>query len=465
MTREELVRCLAAHRTIGQAPREELLWIAEHGTYIKLQQGEIVSRHSETVDGLYILLSGRLSIYVKRGAGLRRMMEWNGGDVTGLLPYSRLTNPPGDTVVEDPAELIRIDRSDLPAMIRNCHEVTGILVHVMTDRARRFTLSDLRDEKMRSLGKLTAGFAHEVNNPSSAALRDAKSLIAVLAESDDAACRLLGAGLTPAQLSGIEDIRGICRGPVVLPPLSGLALADREDAVQGWLDAHGMDGNLMEDLSRTTLTTGDLDRLAGVLQGEKLAAALRWISAGAAARALVMNIERASARIHSLVTAARGFTHMDRAADLEPVAVHAGLADTVALLEGKAKGKSVRLELDAPDDIPPVQGYAGEINQVWMNLIDNAIDAAPANGRVAVKAWLEGAEVIVTVTDNGSGIPEDIIGSIFDPFFTTKGVGEGTGLGLDIAQRVVTAHNGTITVESRPGRTEFRVAIPIAGAG
>jgi signal transduction histidine kinase len=391
-------------------------------------------------------------------------MEWRGGDVTGVLPYSRMTKPPGDTYVEEPTDTVVITRADLPGLIRNCYEVTASLVHVMMDRARRFTSSDLRDEKMISLGKLAAGFAHEVNNPASAALRDAKTLATVLAEGEEGSRVLLAAGLTHPQLNRLNEFWKICNSPSPQTSLTGLQLADREEEICEWLGAHNVADTFAEPLARTPAATGDLDALAEQYQGEALEAALRWVTSGLSTRSLVANIERATNRIHALVTAAKGFTHMDRSPGLESVEIGAGLADTVALLEGKARAKSVTIALDVPDDLPPIQGYATEINQVWMNLIDNAIDAAPENGHVTVTGWLEGADVIVTVADDGVGIPDDIRESIFDPFFTTKAVGEGTGLGLDITRRVVHWHNGTITVESRPGHTEFRVLLPIAGA-
>jgi signal transduction histidine kinase len=218
-------------------------------------------------------------------------------------------------------------------------------------------------------------------------------------------------------------------------------------------------------LAGTPATVGDLEKLSEILTGPTLEHALRWVTAIHAARSLVANIGRATTRIHGLVAAAKGFTHMDRARELEPVMILQGLRDTVALLEGKAKGKSVRIVLDVPEDLPPVRGYPGEVNQVWMNLIDNAIDAAPPMGLVTISASLEGADIHVSVIDDGGGIPPDIQESIFDPFFTTKPVGEGTGLGLDIARRVVHEHNGEITAHSRPGRTELRVRLPISGAG
>ncbi len=463
MTKEELIDLLSAHRTIGKAPREELAWIAEHGTFRQLQQGQVVSRPTEVVDSLHIVLKGRLAIYMNRGTGMRKMMEWQAGDVTGMLPYSRLTTPPGETVVEEPTDEVMIVRDDVPGLIHNCYEVTAALVHVMLDRARRFTSTDLRDEKMNSLGKLAAGFAHEVNNPASAALRDAKSLAGILEVAVEAAHTLWAAGLSASQLTAVDALWNTCKSAP--QPLSGLEFADREDSIAEWLSVPTISETLAEELARTSAKTDDLDLLAAVLDGGKLDAALRWVGATCSARSLVADIERAATRIHALVSAAKGFTHMDRAPEPEAVDIPPGLADTIALLDGRARAKSVLIARNIPGDLPPVRGYAVEINQIWMNLIDNAIDAAPKGGHVTVTAKLEGADVIVSVVDDGPGIPADIQGSIFDPFFTTKPVGEGTGLGLDIVRRVVHWHNGEVKVDSRPGRTEFRVRLPIGGAG
>ncbi len=465
MTTDELIELLVSHRTIGKAPRPELAWIVTHGTFRQLQQGEVVTRLTEPVNGLHILLTGCLAIYMNRGTGLRRMMEWRGGEVTGLLPYSRLVYPPGETIVEEPTDEIMISREDLPDLIRSCYETTAILVHVMTDRARRFTSTDLRDEKMISLGKLAAGFAHEVNNPASAALRDARSLAATLATAEDAARALCASHLTDEQLASVDALREMCRTGTNHHEVSGLALADREDTIAEWLRSRRIAEDLSGELARTPLSLENLNGLAQSLAGTKLDAALRWIAAGSSARSQVLDIERAANRIHDLVAAAKGFTHMDRAPVLESVELQMGLKDTVALLAGRARGKSVAITLDVPPDLPPIRGYPVEINQVWMNLIDNAIDAAPRDGHVDVKGYLEGADVIVTVLDDGHGIPPEIKESIFDPFFTTKPVGEGTGLGLDIVRRVVHWHNGTVNVDSRPGRTEFRIRLPIGGAG
>ena len=461
MLRDELVDRLLSHRLLGGAPREELVWIATHATPRHFEQGESICRHTEVVTSLHVLLKGQMSIYVQRGPGVRKVMEWRGGDVWGILPYSRMITPPGDTFAEEPTEALTLRRDQLPDLIRNCYEVTAALVHHMTDRARVFTSTDLRDEKMRSLGKLAAGFAHEVNNPASAVLRDARSLEETLAAAAQAARELYAIQLTDVQCAALDTLNSL---GAQARRFSGLELADREDAIAAWLAAQGMNDELAAELALLPITVADRDRLPGVF-GHALAPALRWIAAGTAGRSLVANIERAAARIHALVQAAKGFTHMDRTPELTAVDLPQGLSETVILLEGKARAKSVRIELAVEDGLPSIRGFTAELNQVWMNLIDNAIDASPSPGVVSVRARLDGAAVVVTVQDGGPGIPPDIQQSIFDPFFTTKPVGEGTGLGLDIARRIVLWHEGEITVDSAPGHTEFRISLPLAGPG
>jgi signal transduction histidine kinase len=193
---------------------------------------------------------------------------------------------------------------------------------------------------------------------------------------------------------------------------------------------------------------------------------LRWAAAGCSVRALAYDLREAAMRISALVMAVKGFTHMDQAAVAGPVDLVRSLRDTVAVLNSKARGKSVALGVDVDPELPPVFGFVGELNQIWANLIDNALDAVPQNGRVDVFAVRDGRRAVVRVVDTGPGIPPDIRDRIFDPFFTTKPVGQGTGLGLDIVRRLVLHNDGEIAVESQPGRTEFLVSLPLAeGAG
>jgi signal transduction histidine kinase len=199
------------------------------------------------------------------------------------------------------------------------------------------------------------------------------------------------------------------------------------------------------------------------VSGDQLRVALHWVAAGCTVRGLARDIERAAARVHELVTAVKGFTYMDRASSPEPVDLARGLSDTLAVMAAKARTKSASLTVDVPADLPRVLGFGGELNQVWANLVDNALDAIAEGGHVTVAARAEGPKVVVRVTDDGPGIPAEARGRIFDPFFTTKPVGKGTGLGLDIVRRLLDRNDGSIDLQTEPGRTEFRVTLPAAG--
>jgi len=458
----ELVARLQAHRTFQSVPREELEWIAAHGTLEHCETGDLIARKGEAVEALYIILSGHVSHFTDQGGTLHKAMDWRGGDVTGQLPYSRMTAAPGNSVIQEPTEILRLPRVLLPAIPIECPHVTAALVHAMVERARTFKVSDLQVEKMASLGKLAAGLAHELNNPASAATRSAQLLADALVESDDAS-RALGALGLDGELAVIERVRAICLASTTTTILSPLERADREEAISDWLMDHDVDDALAESLAETAVTIDLLDELAGALEADKLRGALQWVAAGCTVRGLVRDIERAASRVHTLVSAVKGFTYMDHAAATpEPVDVRKGLTDTLAVMGAKARGKSVAMTVDVAEDLPRVRGFGGELNQVWANLVDNALDAVREDGRVAVIASVEGGKVVVRVRDNGSGIPADVKSKMFDPFFTTKPVGKGTGLGLDIVRRLVDRNDGLIEVDSEPGRTEFRVTLPVA---
>jgi signal transduction histidine kinase len=464
MTTFDLVDRLVAHRTIGSASRDELAWLASHGSIRQMQTGDVLTSKGSKPDGLFVVLSGRIAIFVDRGTGPHKVMEWREGDVTGFLPYSRITGPPADTVAQESTTILSIPRDDLRDMIRECHEITSILVHSMIDRVREFKGSELHDEKMISLGKLSAGLAHELNNPASAIERGAALLERTLEEAERATWTLGAARLTDAQLSAVEAVRTACVATEARGVPSPLEQADREEAISDWLAAHGLDTRLADALAETPVTLDALDRVAAGIDEPTLDAALRWAASGCSVRRLASEIHEAATRISGLVMAIKGFTHMDQAAVAEPVDLIQGLSNTVAVLKSKARGRFATVDVDAEGDLPYVRGFAGELNQIWANLIDNALDAIADGGRVDILANRDGQRVVVRIVDNGGGIPEQIKGRIFDPFVTTKPVGHGTGLGLDIVRRLVRHNDGEITVESQPGRTEFRVALPAVAA-
>jgi signal transduction histidine kinase len=458
---ELIVERLAGHRTLGAAPRDQLAWLAAHGVLERYPAGEVLLRPGDQLPDLSIVLTGRIAIRVNRGAGWRKIMEWRGGDVTGNLPYSRLQAAPGISETEEPTELLRVPRDCFPEMIVACHEVTSILVHVMLDRARHFSAEDFHAEKMMSLGRLAAGLAHELNNPASAVVRSAGRLSASLRDAEEAFSALGASRLTASQLTAFERLNQGCLSSDPGPILSALEQSDREDTFQQWLEARGIESDGADALAEAPVTLGMLDELETALDPAALGAAVRALASGCRVRRMALEIERAAGRIHGLVAAVKGFTYVGQSLAPQPLDLARGLNDTLVVIGTKARKKDVQVTLEVEPNLPPVPAIGGELNQVWLNLLDNAVDAVSSRGRVEVTARRQGDRVVVSVIDNGPGVPPELRSRIFDPFFTTKPVGEGTGLGLDIARRLVARHDGAIDLESRPGRTEFRVSLPL----
>ncbi|MEO7996112.1 MAG: HAMP domain-containing sensor histidine kinase, partial [Gemmatimonadaceae bacterium] len=347
-------------------------------------------------------------------------------------------------------------------MINACHELTAVMVHVMIDRARVFKSSELLDEKLVSIGRMAAGLAHELNNPASAVARSAKTLVNEIDRLDGINKQVGQLNLSDTQYFSIATLRDERNAkPVTLTPIE---VADREDAMTDWLDEKGVGGVEVEQLAASAFGPSDLEALSVAVGVNKIGPVLSHIASEQSVRRLAREINTAASRIHALVDAVKGFTYMDQQTTLQPIAIGRGLSDTIIVLGSKARGKATDVQLEVAPDLPTVNGYGGELNQVWSNLIDNAIDAAP-KGKVRVTASVEIGMVVVRVTDNGKGIPDAILARIFDPFFTTKPVGEGTGLGLDISRRIVQRHHGALDVTTGEHGTEFRVTLPVSAIG
>ena len=457
----DLMERLASHQTLKGLPQHELEWLVAHGELRRFDGGEVIVRKGDAVGDMFVMLTGRIGVYVDRGTGRRHTLQSVAGEVSGNLPYSRITTAIGEVFSEEPSDVFAVSRDHFPAMIQHCPELTATLVHVMIDRSRTFASTDWQDEKMVALGRFAAGIAHELNNPASAATRSAQLLERAMREAEDAAHMLGHANLSETQRARVISVRdhSLNRTTGVF---SAMETSDREDELSDWLDEHGVDGALAAALTDSGVTTRELDDLADCLDHDALPVGIRWIAAGYTVRSLAIDIERASRRIYDLVSAMKRFTYMDRATVSEPTDVAQGLIDTIAVLAHKAKSKSAAVRLELPPALPRVEARTGELNQVWSNLIENALDAVAPSGEVRVRADTSGSNVQVRVIDNGPGIPADVQSRIFDPFFTTKPLGEGTGLGLDIARRIVRGHYGQIAVDSRPGRTEFTVTLPLS---
>jgi signal transduction histidine kinase len=471
MANAQLIERLAALPSLAAIPRSQLEWLAEHGELKRFDRGVVLYSNASPPPGCYVVLSGHLSVRVVRDGMARTVNEVREGDISGRLPYSRMpTTAAGApramaemvSVADEPAEILLIPESDVRDMARECYDATALCVHQMIDRARLFKLDDLQREKMASLGRLAAGLAHELNNPSSAAVRSAKLLEVCRREVVAATRTLCATGLTDDRLAVVEALEAKAASePAGLSPLDNAA---REDDVLEWIETRRLDPGLAESLALGSITAADLEEVASTLPTSSVTAALRYVAANTMARRLTVEIEHATRRIDLLVSTVTRHTHMDRAPAVGAIDIKSTLTDTLTLAESKARAKAVSLILHVEPDLPTVPGVAGQLNDVWMNLVDNAIDSVQDGGHITVSARRGDDKIAVCVVDDGPGIPPQDQTRVFEPFFTTKPVGQGAGLGLDVVQRVVRSHGGSVELSSRPGHTEFRVSLPVAPA-
>jgi len=459
-----LLERLAALPTLAGIPRTELEWLIENGQPEIWNLGTSLTKGMR-VEYLWIILGGHLTIRVDRGTGPKLITEWETGDVIGILPYSRMKTSPGEIYIEEKAELLSVHKKLFPEMIIKCPSFTALTVHNMLDRARVFNTSDMQDEKMISLGKLSAGLAHELNNPASAAKRDAKLLVNGLSNLDSAAQALGATNLTKEQFSEIGQLCLSCLRQSERTEMSALQKSDLQDKITQWLTGRQLDVDMAVHLTDTGIGLEALDQLAGILSGEALLVVLKWLIARCTTTMLAIEIEQTTAQISRLIDAVKKFTFMDNLAEREFVSVETGIHDTLNVLVAKVKSKKADLVIEMDSGLPHVLANGSELNQVWFSLLDNALDAIPESGRVRIRGCMESDFVVVRIIDNGPGIPSDVVSRIFDPFYTTKPPGQGTGLGLDIARRLLRHYKGDISVHSRPGETEFRVTLRVSADG
>jgi signal transduction histidine kinase len=390
------------------------------------------------------------------------------GDVTGLLPFSRLQTYGGTGRAVGRVRVGRIHRNVFPEMLQRMPILTQRLVTLMLDRVREYTRASEQRDKLAALGKLAAGLAHELNNPAAAVQRTASSIRDVRRELRAAFLSIDRINLTREQriyIAECEEVALKTIDSVDSKSESSIDRSDREQALEDWMESHGViePWKLAPTLADAQIDTRKLEEIERVV-GDALNPVLVRINYSFVAGRMIGEIEHGASRIFELVQAIKEYTYMDQAPELE-IDIHKGLESTLTILAYKLRRKSIHVEREFDRSIPKICAFGVELNQVWTNLIVNAIDAMQEGGKLKLTTCQDPHDVVVEVHDNGSGITPDVLPKIFDPFFTTKGVGEGTGLGLDTAMRVIKKHRGEIDVKSMPGETVFRVSIPKAKNG
>jgi signal transduction histidine kinase len=443
-------------------PTEVLAWLSEHGQLCRYTDGEVVVRAGEPATYMLGIVAGSLHYYRPESGQQGPAFRVEAGQVTGVLPYSRLQTSKGQGLAVGEATLYLLPRTEFPALEQVSPELVQRLVGIMSDRARDEVRAQERDDKLRALGKLSAGLAHELNNPAAAIARAADTLGGMLKDKPVLLKNLLLA-CPPAEAVAALLSAGVLQ--TTAPPLSALARADCEDELADWLETQGCEDGytLAPSLLDAGHTAATLAPLVEPLPAPARPPALAWLEGHLAVVRLTRDIHEASQRISTLVGNVKAYSHMDRAGGRESLAVTAGIDSTLNMFDFVLRQKNVRLSREYAPDAPQVVAEAGQLNQVWTNLIDNAIDALPASGgALTVRTVKQPGGVCVSIIDNGSGIAPDVLAHMFEPFYTTKPAGEGSGLGLDIARRIVQEHGGRLEARSEPGRTEFSVWLPAA---
>ena len=443
-----------------------LAWFCEHGAKIELVAGDRMLERGQPADFMFVVVTGTIDGYEEIGGQWLVVATTKRGQATGTLPFSRMTHYPRYAVAVEPSQVLRIEKSDFREMVSVAWGVVERLVAQMSDRVRGDVRLEQQREKMMALGKLSAGLAHELNNPSAAVSRAAATLSAHLAKLATCVTGLIRLNLDEATIDAINLLPTVVRAreSIVLSPLER---GEREEELTAWLEdrevAEGWE--ITGTFADAGLSVEDLEEFEGKVPAVALGDALGWVECGIAAERMVGEIASSSERITTLITSVKTYSHMDRSSEHKLTDVREGLDSTLTMLRHKLERKNIRLSRNYEEDLPMIPANAGELNQVWTNLIDNAIDAMGEGGELSIEAKQDESRVEVDVIDDGPGIPDDLRPRIFDPFFTTKGVGEGSGLGLDIALRIVRTHRSHVDVRSKPGRTEMRVHLPVDSTG
>lgn len=458
-----VLQALRQMHTFDGVSDEDLLALLPAAEELTLEADEILFNEGDPASGLYVLLEGELEINKLIGGRPVVLEQYQPGVFVGEISILTGLNHTATGRAVKQSRFLRF----APALFAdlNTSPVARLLLITMVTRVRDTESVLQQNEKLSALGRLSAGLAHELNNPAAASLRAAKQLPEALSMLQSLLLNLSQLNLSAEQISAITGLLNtlVARGNHATP-LNALEQSDLEEALSQWLDERGIDNawDLAPALAQGHTQVDDLEALAEIIPHDALDEAVVWIDGMLTMRSILTTLEQSTLRISEMINAVTAYSALDES-PLQMANLHHVLDNTLVIF-GHAL-RNMTITRDYASNLPLVPVYMGDIEQVWANIIDNAVDATNGRGSVNIHTEIEGECAVVEITDNGVGIPPHILPRIFEPFFTTKNVGEGAGLGLDIAYRiVVNRHHGDIRVTSQPGDTRFRVYLPLTQA-
>ena len=462
VTIEELKKVIA----LRDLPEVHLKWILDHSEPLEYEEGDVVAKTGELAEWMFFLIEGRIDYYMNVNGNLVFFYHFTNdlesGGVTGILPYSRMKVYSGNSIVVEKVRGLRLHKKYFQEMEQLNPDFIQRLIGYMTERARFFATTQMQREKVSALGNLAAGIAHELNNPASAINRISYDLSNRLFLNIELTENMLRQNINPDHIRSLrQKIESKDNSPK--QKLTALERMKKEDGLMSWLEANGLpaDQLVVETFTDSNFTSEDLEILTNNIPKDDLAQILLWVENLLSSQRIIKDLAEASTRISNLVGAIKSHVHMDRTNEKQPTDIHKDIENTLTLLGHKLRDKNITLKKSFCTDLVDIPVYIGELNQVWTNIIDNAIYAVNHGGEIIIETSCDKKSVNVKVIDNGAGIPPEIQSRIFDPFFTTKKVGKGTGIGLDLVNRIIKRHDGEIKVHSKPGRTEFLICLPI----
>lgn len=459
----EQLRKIVALRDV---PDEHLHWIMDNSEYTEYEDGTVLSETGKPIDFLWFISEGKGKFYLDVNGKLVYYYTFENntetGGVGGLLPYSRMVNAPGYTYAEGKVKVFMLSKKYFPELEKLNPQLIQRLIGYMTERARSFATLKLQYEKVTALGQIAAGIAHELNNPSAAIARIAAEMSDIMTQNYELTESLLFFKVNPEIVNCIltAAARNATEENTKIPLMQKI---EREDEIAQWLGQNGIRENLNTSgtLVESGFTRDELQNVFSNINRESLGVVIRWLENFLTIKRIIRDLENSSSRIADLVNAIKSHVRMDRTNDMQSGNIHKDIEDSLTLLGYKLREKNITVKKNFCSNMRDIQAYIAELNQVWTNLIDNAVFSMDNKGTLTIETVCDEHDITVNIIDNGHGIPQENLSRIFDPFFTTKKMGEGTGIGLDLVMRIVKKHKGKIKVNSIPGRTEFTVRIPV----